>query len=385
MTKYERWAASLLAELHTYRGDCLRAEKYCDISFQVGQGTKEQGMFYHAALVSTIRLHYAKGSDLTANLLSAKLSHEMCWSIMEAFLSHFPEKQLEHAKSSSTLKHHISDAILRGSFETVLSATRVIPAEMKYLILGVDGTHYLYLALVSDTPATFFLLRQFRKEIFRSSTITKQPYHCSEANLFAILLVKSIMEENHRAIKLLHQAGVDLNKPLDNDDQHVAVIRELGLKFEGTYWAPMALAISRGDREGVKLLLHLGANANWPGDSRSECEAPIFAALRNAKKPGARPWSLLPLLIEAGANVNIEFRSFRPLASLINDMRPSGSYKNGYAAHCTAVRRLIAAGADVNVTIPGSRNYTGKPERIVDVARSKGLKHIVKLLEEAGA
>lgn len=191
--------------------------------------------------------------------------------------------------------------------------------------------------------------------------------------------------ENHRAIKLLHQAGTDLNKPLDKDDQHVALIRELGLKFEGTYWALLAFSVSPGDREGVNLLLRLGASANWPGKGRPECEAPIFAALRGAKKRGAKPWNLLPLLIEAGADVNIEFRSFRPLARLVHEMSPSGSYKNGYAAHCTAVKRLIAAGANVNVTIPGSPNFADKPERIVDLARSKGLKYIVKLLEEAGA
>lgn len=76
MTGDEWRAAFLLAELHTYRGDYSRAEKYCNFQLQVGQGTEDQDM--HAAPVSTIRLNYSKGSDLTANLLCDKLSHEMC-------------------------------------------------------------------------------------------------------------------------------------------------------------------------------------------------------------------------------------------------------------------------------------------------------------------
>jgi hypothetical protein len=163
--------------------------------------------------------------------------------------------------------------VARGSFETVVSATRLEPVAVRDFLLTLEGTHYLCVSLISDTPATFSLLRQ--------STAAKEPYHCSDAKLLTIILVLSIIRCDHRAIQFLHSVGVDLNTPLNYDDRLRELYQRLNINVTRGIWTPLTFAVTSGDAKGVHLLLRLGANVNGPG-KEYQCANHLYLRLLRA-------------------------------------------------------------------------------------------------------
>ena len=72
------------------------------------------------------------------------------------------------------------------------------------------------------------------------------------------------------------------------------------------YCSPLGHAISLWRTEICRLLLKFGAAVNGPG---GKIEPPLHIAIRYGK---GRP--LVPLLIKAGADLNLKFKNVRPLA-----------------------------------------------------------------------
>ena len=148
----------------------------------------------------------------------------------------------------------------------------------------------------------------------------------------------------------LHEAASIGSAPIVN-----ALLRA-GARVDATYGegeTPLMLAARSGNLEAVKLLLEAGANVNATERFRGQT-ALMLAAVENHA-------AIVQALVEAGAQVNartVEY-TFQDLVGgaggIIHDRPQGGLTALIFAARqgsSDAADRLIAAGADLNVTEP---------------------------------
>lgn len=243
-----------------------------------------------------------------------------------------------------------------------------------------QNVHYMVHAMKSDCHALVSLLIEHWDDITYTNDTLYSPHPLSPGMGIALAFKHDIAGIDDRAnkSKALFLA-IDFNLPkalphllaIGAGKNH---IRRMPVSGKSTcydtdkdcYSCPLGYAVSLGNKSICRLLLNSGALANGPG---GKVEPPLHCAIRSKGRP------LVPLLIEAGADINLRFKDVRPLALAV--------FHNGVSfSRDRMVELLLDNGAHARNTSFIGRVWKTPLEQTVGIVEMAGTARLLRRRKE---
>ena len=191
---------------------------------------------------------------------------------------------------------------------------------------------------------------------------------------------------NAAAIQVLAERGADINAKTDNPSPSP------GRTFAyapATGFSPLMFAVRAGHIDATRVLLDAGADVN---DSVSDGQSALVVAAVNAN------WELAAYLLDCGADVTHAGAGWNALHQTVRTRRMNvgfgtpGPFSSGTLDSIDLIRRLLAAGVDVNARMTrngmrdGQRNRFNRLGATAFMLAAKVTDvEVMRLLLEAGA
>lgn len=191
----------------------------------------------------------------------------------------------------------------------------------------------------SDCPAIVSLLIQLWDDITYTPPVDGEIFHnvtgTDDRAKKSKALFLAIDYNLPKAVEYLLSIGAGKDQACQKAAEGETTCYDLS---QDCYCSPLGYAISLGCVEICRLLLKSGAAVNGPG---GKIEPPLHVAIRYWK---GRP--LVPLLIEAGADLNLKFKNVRPLALAVAHTGSKRNFTSNRISRETIGELLLNNGAD---------------------------------------